>query len=87
MLLWWYGLGSKVPEKAFFFETIGSIFNERHQCVVGQEVFADSFTEWQANKIFVVCDEVSSTDKRSVSDRIKGWITATKNNINVKKCP
>ena len=35
----------------------------------------------------VVCDEVSSTDKRAVADRIKGWITASKNNINAKNAP
>jgi hypothetical protein len=55
--------------------------------VVGQEVFADAFTDWQANKCLIVCDEVSSSDKRHIADRVKGWITSTKNNINCKHEP
>ncbi len=70
--------------KGLLFETIGSLFNARHFKVVGNEVFSDQFTEWQSQKIFVIADEVSSADKRSTADRIKGWITATENNINVK---
>lgn len=70
--------------KGLLFETIGSLFNQRHFKVVGNEVFSDQFTEWQSQKVFVIADEVSSADKRSTADRIKGWITATENNINVK---
>lgn len=70
--------------KGLLFETIGSLFNSRHFKVVGNEVFSDQFTEWQSQKVFVIADEVSSADKRSTADRIKGWITATENNINVK---
>ena len=70
--------------KGLLFETIGSLLNQRHFKVVGNEVFNDQFTEWQSQKIFVIADEVSSADKRSTADRIKGWITATENNINVK---
>ena len=70
--------------KGLLFETIGSLFNARHFKVVGNEVFSDQFTEWQSQKVFVIADEVSSADKRSTADRIKGWITATENNINAK---
>lgn len=70
--------------KGLLFETIGSLFNPRHFKVVGNEVFSDQFTEWQSQKVFVIADEVSSADKRSTADRIKGWITATENNINIK---
>lgn len=73
--------------KSLLVETIGNLFDERHFEVVGQEVFNDGFTDWQAHKVMVVCDEVSSTDKRAVADRIKGWITASKNNINAKNAP
>jgi len=73
--------------KSLLVETVGNLFDERHFEVVGQEVFNDGFTDWQAHKVMVVCDEVSSTDKRAVSDRIKGWITASKNNINTKNAP
>jgi hypothetical protein len=73
--------------KSLLIEAIGNLFDERHFEVVGQEVFNDGFTDWQAHKVMVVCDEVSSTDKRAVADRIKGWITASKNNINAKNAP
>lgn len=73
--------------KNLLVETIGNLFNERHFGVVGQEVFADAFTDWQANKCLIVCDEVSSSDKRHIADRVKGWITSTKNNINCKHEP
>ena len=73
--------------KNLLFETVTSLFNKRHTKVVGQEVFNDGFTDWQAHKVVVICDEVSSTDKRSTSDRIKGWITATDNTINAKNEP
>lgn len=70
--------------KGLLFETVGSLLHQRHFKVVGNEIFNDQFTEWQSQKIFVIADEVSSADKRSTADRIKGWITATENNINVK---
>ena len=70
--------------KGLLFETVGSLLHQRHFKVVGNEVFNDQFTEWQSQKIFVIADEVSSADKRSTADRIKGWITATENNINIK---
>jgi hypothetical protein len=73
--------------KSLLVETVGNLFDDRHFEVVGQEVFNDGFTDWQAHKVMVICDEVSSTDKRAVADRIKGWITASKNNINAKHAP
>lgn len=73
--------------KGLLFETVGSLLNSRHFKVVGNEVFSDQFTEWQSQKVFVIADEVSSADKRSTADRIKGWITATENNINIKNTP
>lgn len=73
--------------KNLIFEAIGNLFNDRHYILVTQSVFEDAFTEWQSDKVFVIADEVSSTEKRAVSDKIKGWITATKNHINIKNSP
>lgn len=70
--------------KGLVFETVGELFNPRHHKVVGNEVFDDQFNDWQSQKVYVVADEVSSTDKRTTADRIKGWVTASHNNINVK---
>lgn len=73
--------------KNLIWECIGSLFNERHYTLVSQEVFDDAFTEWKANRVFVICDEVSSTEKRTTADRIKGWITSSSNSINTKNEP
>jgi len=73
--------------KSLLFETIGELFDERHYAVVGQEVFTSQFTDWQSDKVMVICDEISGTDKRSTADRIKGWVTASKNPINIKYSP
>jgi hypothetical protein len=63
------------------------LFDARHFSLVGQEVFSDQFTEWQHQKLFVVADEVSSSNSRSVADKVKGWITAFENSINGKGQP
>lgn len=73
--------------KNLLWECVGNLFNERHYTVVSQEVFDDAFTEWKANRVFVICDEVSSTEKRQTADRIKGWITSSNNSINTKNEP
>ena len=73
--------------KNLLVESCTHLFHERHHSVVGQEVFSDQFTDWQQQTLFVVADEVSSSNSRTVSDKIKGWITATKNSINGKGQP
>lgn len=73
--------------KNLIWECVGNLFNERHFTLVSQEVFDDAFTEWKANRVFVICDEVSSTERRSTADRIKGWITSSSNSINAKNEP
>jgi hypothetical protein len=73
--------------KNLFFESVGRIFPERHFRVIGQEVFADPFTEWLSCQLFTVADEVSAAGDRKTADRIKGWLTATKNSINIKNAP
>lgn len=73
--------------KNLIVETCTQLFDRRHCTVVGQEVFSDQFTEWQHQKLFVVADEVSSSNSRTVADKVKGWITATENSINGKGQP
>jgi hypothetical protein len=73
--------------KNLIWECVGNLFHERHYTLVSQEVFDDAFTEWKANRVFVICDEVSSTEKRATADRIKGWITSSSNAINTKNEP
>ena len=73
--------------KNLLVESCTRLFDDRHCTVVGQEVFSDQFTDWQRQKLFVVADEVSSSNTRAVSDKVKGWITATTNSINGKGQP
>lgn len=84
LVIWSYRQGTG---KSLLFESIGRLFDPLHYSVVGQEVFTDGFTDWQANKVYVICDEVSSTGTRGASDRVKGWVTAQTNRINVKHEP
>lgn len=84
LVIWSYSQG---VGKNLLFESIGRLFDPLHYMVVGQEVFTDGFTDWQANKVFVICDEVSSTGTRGAADRVKGWVTAQTNRINVKHEP
>lgn len=84
LVVWSYSQGSG---KSLLFESVGRLFDSFHFGVVGQEVFTDSFTDWQANKVYVICDEVSSTGARGAADRVKGWVTAQTNRINVKYEP
>ncbi len=84
VVVWSYSQGSG---KSLLFESVGRLFDSLHFGVVGQEVFTDGFTDWQANKVYVICDEVSSTGTRGAADRVKGWVTAQTNRINVKHEP
>lgn len=84
LVVWSYLQGTG---KSLLFESIGRLFDSLHFGVVGLEVFTDGFTDWQANKVFVICDEVSSTGTRGAADRVKGWVTAQTNRINVKHEP
>ena len=84
LVLWSLGQG---VGKNLAIETWASLFHVKHHIVVGQEIFSDQFTDWQHSKLIVIADEVSSTGSRTVSDRLKGWVTATQNQINSKGLP
>ena len=70
--------------KSLFFETLGMLFNERHHAIAGQEIFNDSFTDWMIDKVFIIADEVSAVNSYAVADKIKMWITSSRNKINPK---
>ena len=55
--------------KNLVFECVASIIGERHAVVVGQDTFDSAFNGWAARKVFVIGDEISSSDRRRDSHR------------------
>jgi hypothetical protein len=70
--------------KNLLVEAIGSLFQLDHFVVIGQAQLESNFNAWLMNKVLVLGDEVSSLDKRSQSNRLKGWITGTSFRCNEK---
>lgn len=73
--------------KNLLFECISSIIGQTHACVIGQAELAASFNGWANRKVFVVGDEVSSTNRRQDADKLKGLVTGTTIHINEKFQP
>ncbi len=73
--------------KNLLFETIASIIGPAHAAVIGQSELTSDFNGWSNRRIFIIGDEVSGSDKRSETDKLKGLITGTTNRINEKYQP
>lgn len=66
--------------------TLGKIYG-RNFTEVDDEILRASHNEWAENKQFVMGDEVTTGDKRSVSDRMKTMITRQQLRLNPKYIP
>ncbi len=73
--------------KNLLFETLISIIGTTHAAVIGQSELTSDFNGWSNRRIFIIGDEVSGSDKRSETDKLKGLITGTTNRINEKYQP
>ncbi|BAN34905.1 hypothetical protein SCD_n01069 [Sulfuricella denitrificans skB26] len=73
--------------KNLFFETIADIIGSTHAAVIGQAALIGSFNGWANRRVFIIGDEVSSTDRRQDADKLKGLITSTSVSINEKYQP
>jgi len=73
--------------KNLFFEAIVQLIGPTHAGVIGQAELTGDFNEWANRRVFVIGDEVSSSDKRTTADRLKGLITGTTLRINEKYQP
>jgi len=66
--------------------TLGKIYGKNFT-EVDDEILRQSHNEWAENKQFVMGDEVTTGDKRSVSDRMKTMITRKQLRLNPKYIP
>jgi hypothetical protein len=73
--------------KNLIFESLVSIIGAVHSKVISQEDLDGDFNSWAINRIFIVGDEVLSSDKRQQHDKMKGLITGTTLTINEKYQP
>ncbi len=73
--------------KNLLFETFVSLIGNIHAAVIGQAELCSDFNGWSNRRIFIIGDEVSGSDKRSETDKLKGLITGTTNRINEKYQP
>jgi hypothetical protein len=73
--------------KNLLFECLSAIIGTIHATIIGQDELNSQFNGWANRRIFVIGDEVSSSDKRQQSDKLKGLITGTSIHINVKYQP
>jgi hypothetical protein len=65
---------------------MGRIYGRNYTLVENSDLFTP-FNEWSVNKQFVLGDEISGSDKRAESDKLKGLITRPLVRINVKHLP
>lgn len=91
-------LGAKLPSavglwgkpgrgKSIFAEKIlGPIYGQNF-ISISQAVLEDGFTDWSANKQFVLVDEVTATDSRARADVFKKFCTQKEMQVNTKFVP
>lgn len=73
--------------KNLLFETISDIIGSTHATVIGQAELTGNFNGWANRRVFIIGDEVSSTDRRQDADKLKGLITSTTARIDEKYQP
>jgi hypothetical protein len=73
--------------KNLLFECMTAIIGAAHSTVIGQAELAGNFNGWANRKVLVIGDEVSSSDRRQDTDKLKGLVTGTTVYINEKYQP
>jgi hypothetical protein len=73
--------------KNLLFECVAAIIGPAHATLIGQAELASSFNGWASRKILVIGDEVSNSDRRQDTDKLKGLVTGTTIYINEKYQP
>jgi hypothetical protein len=66
--------------------TLGKIYGSNYN-EISQRELEDSFTDWAANRQFVMVDDVSAFDSRSKADVLKKFITQQMLQVNTKGVP
>jgi Domain of unknown function (DUF3854)/Family of unknown function (DUF5906) len=91
-------LGAKLPAAVGFWGKPGrgkSLFAEKllgpiygqNFISISQAVLEDGFTDWAANRQFVLVDEVTATDSRARADVFKKYTTQKEMQVNTKFIP
>lgn len=73
--------------KNLLFECMTAIVGAAHSTVISQAELASNFNGWANRKVFVIGDEVSKSDRRQDTDKLKGLVTGTTVYINEKYQP
>jgi hypothetical protein len=73
--------------KNLLFECMTAIIGAAHSTVIGQAELASNFNGWANRKVLVIGDEVSKSDRRQDTDKLKGLVTGTTVYINEKYQP
>jgi hypothetical protein len=73
--------------KSLIGETMVAVYGEDNSNIVLQEQLESGYTDWIAEKQFIMIDEVSGYDSRHKADKLKGLITIESLNINKKYTP
>jgi hypothetical protein len=69
--------------KSLIGETMARIYGDNYTLISNAEL-ESKFNGWADSKQFIMADEITGQDKRSVADRLKGWITRAKVRIDEK---
>lgn len=72
--------------KSLIGEFVGDIYGENFN-IVSQDELHSQFNEWQANKQFIVGEEITGRNSRADADRLKNMITRQLFNVNKKFQP
>ena len=73
--------------KNLLFECMSAIIGAAHSTVIGQAELGSGFNGWANRKVLVIGDEVSKSDRRQDTDKLKGLVTGTTVYINEKYQP
>ncbi len=73
--------------KNLLFECISRIIGPVHATVIGQAELGGDFNGWANRKVLVIGDEVSKSDRRQDTDKLKGLITGSTLYVNEKYQP
>ncbi len=72
--------------KSFVGYIMGEIYGDNFN-VVGQEDLQGSFNGWVVNKQFILGEEITGSNSRAQSDRLKNMVTREKLNVSIKYQP
>lgn len=80
-----HGLGQGTG-KTLMGATIGRLYGDNFSKITHGDLL-DEYTDWAVNKQFILGEEISGTDKRTESDRLKDLVTGEDIRVKIKYIP